>query len=77
MVYFSDPEEEARLARLQAEARARSGVPEKSILKPPPGTPTSLLYNPKPLGNLSVRHLHSCSYYKHTHTLYVSLVQPF
>lgn len=53
MVVFSDPEEEARIARLQAEARARSGVPEKSILKPPPGTPTtSLQYNPMSLGNL-------------------------
>lgn len=53
-VVFSDPEEEARLARLQAEARARSGVPEKSILKPPPGTllSTSLQYNPMSLGNL-------------------------
>ncbi|XP_055620748.1 uncharacterized protein LOC129765014 isoform X3 [Toxorhynchites rutilus septentrionalis] len=49
MVIFSDPEEEARIARLQAEARARSGVPEKSILKPPPGVPLNVLYNPKPI----------------------------
>ncbi|XP_035906319.1 uncharacterized protein LOC118509613 isoform X1 [Anopheles stephensi] len=33
-VVFSDPEEEARQARLLAEARARSGVPERSILRP-------------------------------------------
>ncbi|XP_053689496.1 uncharacterized protein LOC128738420 [Sabethes cyaneus] len=49
MVVFSDPEEDARLARELAEARARAGVPEKSILKPPPGVPVSVLYNPKPL----------------------------
>ncbi|XP_049299253.1 uncharacterized protein LOC125772020 [Anopheles funestus] len=33
-VIFSDPEEEARKALLLAEARARAGVPERSILRP-------------------------------------------
>uniref|UniRef100_A0A182WC35 Thioredoxin domain-containing protein n=1 Tax=Anopheles minimus TaxID=112268 RepID=A0A182WC35_9DIPT len=33
-VVFSDPEEEARKALLLAEARARAGVPERSILRP-------------------------------------------
>uniref|UniRef100_A0A182T7I0 Thioredoxin domain-containing protein n=1 Tax=Anopheles maculatus TaxID=74869 RepID=A0A182T7I0_9DIPT len=44
-VVFSDPEEEARQALLLAEARARSGVPERSILRPStvvPGSPHSL-----------------------------------
>nr|XP_049463011.1 uncharacterized protein LOC125906740 [Anopheles coluzzii] len=38
-VVFSDPEEEARQALLLAEARARAGVPERSILRPSAPTP--------------------------------------
>uniref|UniRef100_A0A182YNV8 Uncharacterized protein n=1 Tax=Anopheles stephensi TaxID=30069 RepID=A0A182YNV8_ANOST len=54
-VVFSDPEEEARQARLLAEARARSGVPERSILRPSAPSSSSSSTVPGSSRSLSTR----------------------